>query len=135
MEQSSELKDLMLRFYEAVSRVDVAFMERFISNQGDVLMIGTDPNEWWTDTATIIKALKAQAQAGIQGVPGDLKAYREGSVGWVADYGKFVLPDSKEAPFRFTCVFHQEDGEWKLIQGHASIGVPNTDALGTDLNV
>jgi len=82
MEQSSELKDLMLRFYEAFSRGDTAFMERIISNQADVLMIGSDPNEWWAGTATIMQALKAQVQAGIQAIPGDLKAYREGSVGW-----------------------------------------------------
>ena len=134
MEQSSELKDLMLRFYEAFSRGDTAFMERIISNQADVLMIGSDPNEWWAGTATIMQALKAQVQAGIQAIPGDLKAYREGSVGWIADSMKFVLPDGTEVPARFTIVFHQEDGEWKLVQGHASVGVPN-EALGTDLNV
>jgi len=135
MEQSPELKALMLRFYEAVSRGDAAFMERFLSKHGDVLVIGTDPNEWWADPTTITQTLQAQAQAGIQAVAGDLHAYREGSVGWVADRAKFVLPDGTEAPFRWTAVFHQEDGEWKLVQGHASVGVPNEEVLGTDLNV
>jgi hypothetical protein len=110
-------------------------MEQFISQQGDVLMIGTDPNEWWADATTITQTLKAQAQAGIQAVPGELQARREGSVGWVADQGKFVLPDGAEVPFRWTAVFHQEDGTWKLVQGHASIGMPNEEAIGTDLDV
>ena len=135
MEHSPELKDRMLRSYEAVSQGDIAFMERFLSNQGDVLIIGTDPNEWWTDPATIIELLKAQTQAGIRVVPGDIQAYREGSVGWVADRGKFVLPDGTEVPVRLTAVFRQENGEWKLVQEHASVGVPNQEVLGTDLNV
>ena len=133
MEQSPDLKDVMLRYYEAVSQGDVAFMDRILSSQREVLIIGTDPNEWWADPATINQTLRAQAQAGIKIVPGDLLAYREGSVGWVADRGKFVLPDGAEVPVRWTAVFRQEGGEWKLVQGHASIGVPNEEALGTDL--
>jgi hypothetical protein len=26
---------------------------------------------------------------------------------------------------RLTAVLHQEDGDWKIVQTHASIGVPN----------
>src|SRR3989304_3675667 len=79
MEQSPDLKDVMLRYYEAVAQGDVAFMDRILSSQREVLIIGTDPNEWLADPATINQTLKAQAQAGIKIVPGDLLAYREGS--------------------------------------------------------
>jgi hypothetical protein len=135
MEQAPELKDLMRRFYEAESSGDIAFIERITSTQGDVLVIGTDPDEWWDNLTSLTETLKAQAQAGVQVLPGELLAYREGSVGWVADRAKFLLPDGTEVPFRMTAVFHQEDGEWKLIQGHASFGVPNAEVLGTDLKV
>ncbi len=135
MEQAPDLTALMHRFYAAVSQGDVAFMEQFISQHEEVLMIGTDPNEWWADAPTIIRTLQAQAQAGIQAVPGELQAYRHGAVGWVADRGTFVLPDGSAAPFRWTAVFLQEDGDWKLVQGHASVGVPNEEVIGTDLNV
>jgi hypothetical protein len=30
-------------------------------------------------------------------------------------------------------VLHQEDGEWKAVQFHTSIGVPNQDVAGVDL--
>jgi SnoaL-like protein len=132
MDRSPELKNVMLRFYEAVSEGDLAFFDRLLSSQPDVLLIGTDPNEWWTDLALVNQTLKAQAQAGIKAVPGDLIALREGSVGWIADRPTFVLADGTQAPFRWTAVFHQEGGEWKMIQGHASIGVPNAEALGID---
>ena len=132
MEQSPDLKDVMLRYYEAVSQGDAAFMDRILSSQREVLIIGTDPNEWWTDPATINQTLKEQAQAGVKLVPGELLCYREGSVGWVADRGRFVLADGSEVPFRFTAVFRQEDREWRMVQAHASIGVPNAEVVGTD---
>ncbi len=65
MEHAPDLKELMRRFYEAVSQGDVAFMEQFIAQHGEVLVIGTDPNEWWADAPTITRTLQAQAQAGI----------------------------------------------------------------------
>jgi ketosteroid isomerase-like protein len=127
MEQSPELKAATLRYYDAVSKGDAASMSRLLSNQSDVAVIGTDPNEWWTDLPAVKQALKAQT--GVKMLPGDISAYREGSVGWVADRGKLVATDGTEVPIRWTAVFHQEGGEWKLVQGHASIGVPNDEAL------
>ncbi len=34
-----------------------------------------------------------------------------------------------------TAVFHKEGDSWKMVQLHASIGVPNVEALGTDLPI
>ncbi len=62
-----------------------------------------------------------------------MRAYREDMVGWVADQGTSTLPDGSEVPFRLTAVFHQENGDWKLIQEHASLGVSNEEALGEEL--
>lgn len=133
MEQAPDLKEVMLRYYTAVSEGDTAFLEGILSSQGEVLIIGTDPEEWWTDPAAIKQALAAQAGAGIKLIAGELICRREGSVGWVADQAAFVLPDGGEMPFRFTAVFRQEGGEWKMVQAHASIGVPNEDVVGPDL--
>lgn len=128
MERSPDLKDVMLRYYEAVSRGDEAFMDKILSRQDEVLIVGTDPDEWWTDPSTINQKLKDQAQAGIKLVPGELQCYREGSIGWVADRARFILADGSEIPFRFTVVFRQEDRDWRMVQAHASIGVPNDEA-------
>jgi hypothetical protein len=71
----------------------------------------------------------------MQIVAGQLQAYREGSVGWSVDRDAlFRLPDGTEVPFRNTYVFVQEDGEWKLIHGHTSIGVSNEEVLGEDIS-
>ncbi len=36
-------------------------------------------------------------------------------------------------PFRFRAVFHKEDGEWKIVQFHTSVGVPNESTVGKAL--
>ena len=64
-----------------------------------------------------------------------LLAYSEGNVGWVADRPTFRLPDGTQIPFRSTIVFRKEDGEWKVIQQHISIAVPNENVVGQQLTV
>ena len=45
------------------------------------------------------------------------------------------LPDGTEIPFRITGVYHQENGEWKVVQWHASIGISNEEAIGQELTL
>ena len=77
--------------------------------------------------------LAAQVGAGVKVRGGDIQAYEEGSVGWIADRGAFILPDGSEAPFRLTAVFHKQDGEWRMIQSHASVAISNEEAMGVEL--
>ena len=127
MQADQELKEFVVNMYEAVSNGDSVFLENFLADQGNVLMIGTDSNEWWSKANTIIEQLKTQAQLGVKLVRGNLVLFSEGSVGWMADDGKFVRPNGDEAPYRMTAVFHRENDEWKLIQTHVSKGVPNSE--------
>ncbi len=71
--------------------------------------------------------------AGIKLQPTNPQCYGEGSVGWCADRARFTLPDGTEQPVRLTAVFHQEGGDWKLVQSHASFGVRNAESIGADL--
>ena len=136
MEQSDELRDLMLRFYEAVNAGDLSFVERCVSRQEGAVFVGTDPNEWWEGYEPFVEAMRVQEEAigdnGPQIVPDRIQAYREGNVGWVIDYDSFQLPDGTDVRFRNTTLFLQEDGEWKLVHAHASIGVRNEEMFGED---
>ena len=135
MEKSPELKALLLSLYDAFTEGDTDFIKNVTSRREGVLMIGTDPNEWWANYETIIRVNASQMEemGGIPLEAGDPQAFVEGNVGWVADQGKFKLPDGKEIPLRLTGVFLKENGDWKLVQMHASIGVPNEKAFGQDL--
>jgi ketosteroid isomerase-like protein len=138
MESSPELRDLTLRFYQALSTGDVSFLEQFLSQQPGVLNIGSDPTEWWSGYDTFLQVSKAQFQemGGSLRVTGaDPQAYSEGTVGWVADRASFELPDGTQFPFRLTAVYHKEDGAWKLVHSHNSVGVRNEEVMGRHLTV
>ena len=60
-------------------------------------------------------------------------AYREGSVGWMGDRAAWRLQDGTEVPFRLTAIFHKENGDWKIVQFHTSVGVPNESTVGMAL--
>ena len=133
MEPSTDLRDLTVQVVQAVGDGDVAFLERHIARQADVAFLGTDPDEWWTDLASLSRALTAQRQAGVTAIPGDPLAYQEGNVGWAVDRRVRVLIGDREVSFRFSVVYCREDGAWKMVHFHSSIGVPNADAIGLEL--
>jgi ketosteroid isomerase-like protein len=134
MESAPDLKEVYLRTYDILTTGDTAAFDRLTSHDARVVVIGTDPDEWWTDPTTLAEAVKAQGalvqSSGMQLVPGAVQAYREGSVGWVIDRPRFRLPDGRETEMRATAVFHQEQGEWKLVHSHYSLGVPNAEVPG-----
>jgi adenylate cyclase len=136
MEHSDELRDLTLRLYEAEATGDLSFIERYFSRQQGAVYVGSDPNEWWEGFEAFVEAMRAQSEAmgGMQIVAGQLQAYQEGGIGWVIDRdASFRLPDGTEIPFRNTVVFRREDGEWKLVHEHASIGIRNEEMFGEDV--
>lgn len=137
LEQSAELRELFLRYYQALEQGDVGMALDLVSREQGTLSIGTDPNEWWSDYSTLERVFALQLaemrDAGVRFLPGDPQCYAEGSVGWGADRARIVLPSGMEQGIRLTAVFHREGNDWKMVQSHASLGVPNTEALGTDL--
>lgn len=133
VQPSSEIADVLRRIYAAVSEGDEATLSDALSRSDGLVFIGTDPDEWFEERAAIQEMLGAQAKAGVTVRPGPIAAFEEGTVGWVADQGTFVLADGEEVPFRMTMVVHREDGGWKIVQEHASIAVRNEEALGVEL--
>ena len=57
---------------------------------------------------------------------GPIQVDSAGSVAWVADMAEFQFAGSS-TPFRLTAVMHREQGKWKIIQLHFSVGVPNSE--------
>ena len=140
METSAELRMAVERFYELFVSGDESVAERYVENIDGLLVIGTDPREWWADYESVIVALKAQAgELGDIGMKirrdQEIRAYQEGSIGWAADRPIFVFPDGSEVEMRVTAVFIEQVGGWKLAQWHASFGVDNEDAIGKGLTV
>ena len=127
MQQSEGVKEAMLRFYEAFTVYDVGSFDRLVSQEHESMVIGTAHDEWFDDREQWRSAF------GIVGVrleAGDaLRGWEGGSVGWVADQPTFVLHQhGATIPPRLTAIMRQEDGEWKLVQAHFCVDVPDEEA-------
>ena len=59
--------------------------------------------------------------------PTGTEAFSEGTVGWATTTVTISLPDGRHVSPRWSSVFRLEDGVWKFVQTHASIGVPNEE--------
>ena len=135
MRESLELIALVERMYAAQAAGDVDWLAALLSTSDGALTIGTDAAEWW-EGPQIRDRWLAQLAAGIgeaRMTATRLRAFEEGDVGWAADEPQVVLPDGTTLTMRSTAVFLREDGEWRLVQGHSSLGVPNADSFGMDL--
>jgi ketosteroid isomerase-like protein len=139
MERSSELEAVVQRMYGQMTQGDLSEFGGFISRQDGALMIGTDPREWWSGHGTIVDAFMAQLGEmrgmGVTVTQGDIRAYREGTIGWASDRPRFRFADGTEVEMRLTVVFRQEDDTWKTVQGHVSLGVSNEEAIGQELTI
>lgn len=130
-EPSPEIEQALRDTLDALTRTDIEGIGRRTSRDPCVVGIGSDPAEWaegYDNLMRIWRESTPEADLGVRVGLDDVKGFREGSVGWAAGHGYFEL-DGKRVPVRMTAVLHQEDGDWKAVQTHASIGVPNDRML------
>ena len=66
----------------------------------------------------------------IQAVADDIDIHVQGDVAWAEGRGRFTRAGGGERPVRMTGVLVREDGQWKVVQSHASIGVPDAGIFG-----
>ena len=132
MERSDELIDVVLAAFEDFLSQGTSWIDRHTSRHEGVLVIGTDPNEWIEGGDQAAENAKQEIQESTArfSSPGEVEAFVEGTVGWASARPVWTLKDGEEIPARWTGVFHLEDGEWKMVQGHVSVGVPNEDLFG-----
>jgi ketosteroid isomerase-like protein len=130
-ERSPEIEQVLRDTLDAMVRSDVDDIGRRTSRDACVLSIGSDASEWAEGYDEIMRLFSESTPEGELGVRvglDDVTAFREGSVGWAAGHAHFEM-EGRRVPVRLTAVLHQEDGDWKAVQSHASIGVPNEQML------
>jgi ketosteroid isomerase-like protein len=130
-ESSAEIEQVLRDVVRAIANSDLDEIGRRTSRDPCAVAIGSDPGEWTEGYDEIMRLMRAStpdAEVGITAGLDDVKAFAEGTVGWAAGHGSFEI-EGKRVPVRITAVVHQENGEWKMVQTHASIGVPNERML------
>jgi adenylate cyclase len=119
----------------AISEPDADSALGRLSEHPGMLMIGTDPAEWWHGQEARAVWGRQLEELGTFPVTGEeLEAWEEGTVGW-ASMKETVPWGETSFEVRATYVLHLERGEWKIVQVHWSLPKPNVEAFGTELTV
>jgi ketosteroid isomerase-like protein len=124
MEPAPEVRDLYLQFNKAFSSGDASPMLGTFSRIAGVVEIGLAPDAWSEGYDSISARLTSVSKeiAGASMEPGDVQAFQEGTVAWLADRPTLTTPDGMRVSVRMTLVFHREDDGWKVVQSHISMG-------------
>jgi ketosteroid isomerase-like protein len=133
MRQSAEVRDTLLRFYEVFSAGDLEGFAQVIAQEDEgIVVIGTDPAQWREGREQWLAAREAviREMEGLRFEAGEKPhGYEEGSMGWVADRPRAMLPDGNAISTRLTGVVRKEEGEWRLVHIHISVGVPDEELV------
>ena len=125
-----EIRKVFDEMLEAQNAGDAVRLRSMLSERPDAVHIGTDAEEWWTSKQVLDATAAAGGGDDIRAVADDIDIHVQGDIAWVEGRGRFTHAGGGERPVRMTGVFVCEDGQWKVVQSHASIGVPNADIFG-----
>jgi len=132
-----EVKATLQQLYTASANADIETIDQLFSDDTGTLILGSDPTEvivgheaavqFWAGLFQFLKAQGYPNNGGLKMVSagGPIQVDSAGSVAWVADMAEFQFAGGN-TPFRLTAVMHREQGKWKIIQLHFSIGVSNS---------
>lgn len=117
----------MLRFFERLTAKDVDSFETLVSSDASTLVIGTAPGEWATDRPRLRYGFEVE---GVGLVPGPSPTgFERGDVGWFVDEPTYHFPDGSEMHTRMTAILQREDGDWRIVHMHVSVGVPDDEVV------
>ena len=130
MDRSRELEQLVVAWFANASSGDASLVDAHVSQADGTRLIGSDPGELLRGGRAVAEFLRGEVEGAAGKAafsPAAVEAFSEGSVGWASAIVTITLPDGKHVSPRWSSVFHREDGVWKFVQTHASIGVANED--------
>ena len=124
MHESDAARDTLLRFYEAFTAAvpgDTETFDRVFTREQGLMIIGTAFHE------RVVGRETGQQAWGMEGVgiePADPLGWEHDSVAWAVDRPSFLFGDVR-IPIRILAVMLKEDGVYKIVNAHFSVGVPD----------
>jgi ketosteroid isomerase-like protein len=125
-----EVRKVLDEMLEAQNAGDAGRLRSMLSERPGAVHIGTDAEEWWTSGQVVDAVAAASGGDDIRAVADGIDVHIHGDIAWAEGRGRFTRADGAERPVRMTGVLVREDNQWKVVQSHASIGVPNADIFG-----
>jgi ketosteroid isomerase-like protein len=125
MQPSSELEAIIRHWFDCFERGDQSWLERHVSSDQALRLVGTEREDWVRGGNAVENARDDVTRLGgsISLTIDDIEAFVEGTVGWGAATVSMLIRGQLTVWPRWTFVFHQEQGQWKVVQAHSSFGV------------
>lgn len=132
MHHDESLSATIASWFSSLTSGDNTWPDRHVSRDPDLRIVGTDPDEWLSgEGAYAFLKGEAEAVSGRLGIEtGLIEAFSDGEIGWGVARPSIRLPSGRTVDVRWSAVFRNEDGAWKMVQLHASVAVPNAEFLG-----
>jgi class 3 adenylate cyclase len=128
MERSEEIRRVVERW---LAGGDAASRTSRVSEHPGLVLIGSDPNEWWQGPEAHLVFEHRQGGEAVGSLKSvEIDAWEEGSCGWAAAKAEVEFGGVTHET-RVTCVLHLERGDWKVVQGHFSLPQTN-QSLGLE---
>jgi len=125
MKTSGDIKQALLRFYDRRSAADTSSFESIVSKEVKIVL-GTTEGEWFLDRE---KLRGDFGKAGLRVESDSVLGFEEGTMGWAVDKPTLQGPNGYVVKTRLSVVFRHEDGEWKIVHMHFSVGVPDEEVV------
>ena len=124
MNESIEVRETVVRFYDRLSAGDVEGTAATIADDPAAFVIGTqrigEGREAW------LASVRENAEFGVAFEAGTIRAWAAGDMGWAVDEPTIVIPGGPRLTTRMTAVLRRDpDGAFRLLHQHYSWAVPD----------
>ena len=126
-----KVKEIVDAFTKTLETEDMQMFEKIASHDEDMVNFGTDAAERWIGYTALKEAVQKQFDAfeSTKMTVRDqvIKVHKSGEAAWfseIADWNVIAMGDTIEIKdSRFTGVLEKRDGNWVIVQFHASVPV------------
>jgi ketosteroid isomerase-like protein len=124
--EAEEVRSTVDRLVAAINDGDVETLRAVMLDDPDCIHIGSDASEWWTASEFLSSATDVNTSHDVKAETTQVSVHVKGDVAWFEGKGRFANSSGGKRDIRVTGVFgRDEENEWKALQLHVSIPVPN----------
>jgi adenylate cyclase len=132
--RSPELEAVIRRLWMAFISVDDSAMGNLMVSDRALRLLLSGDDDWFGGDEVVPIMRERSHTIPIVSVEVDrLEAYEVGDFGWIACVLTTLDANGDSGSFRTTAVFVIEDGTWRVVQMHTSVGVPPQDVFGVEI--
>lgn len=135
MEKSPELEAVCKRLWRVFAEGSVDALSNLVSAHPGARFILSDDANWIAGSDNLTRVMAGRGnRIGIERVEFDrLEAFEFGDSGWTAAVVNLLFLSGESTSIRSTMTYVIEDGTWKVVQAHTSVGVPDEQVYGLEL--